>query len=128
MDSLLHRYSINRKSIDSESSLLGIGAGRFVEDAATLTICPKHRYPGYCYFKNNKIIPKHFLQYFYQIYLKSLYISAFLKFQKSILINLKKKKSNGGKKCYKSYGKLLNFKALTCTIRARFYKIYIKGL
>ncbi|CAG2249202.1 unnamed protein product [Mytilus edulis] len=43
VDSHLYKYSISRRSIDSESSLLKIRAGLFEEDDDTLTICPKHR-------------------------------------------------------------------------------------
>ncbi|VDI44103.1 Hypothetical predicted protein [Mytilus galloprovincialis] len=46
VDSHLYKYSISRRSIDSESSLLKIRAGLFEEDDDTLTICPKHR--GVC--------------------------------------------------------------------------------
>ncbi|CAC5391325.1 unnamed protein product [Mytilus coruscus] len=44
VDSHLHKYSISRRSIDSESSSLKIRAGLFEEDDDTLTICPKHRF------------------------------------------------------------------------------------
>ncbi|VDI55030.1 Hypothetical predicted protein [Mytilus galloprovincialis] len=44
VDSHLYKYSISRRSIDSESSLLKIRAGLFEEDDDTLTICPKHRF------------------------------------------------------------------------------------
>ncbi|CAC5392039.1 unnamed protein product [Mytilus coruscus] len=48
VDSHLHKYSISRRSIDSESSLLKIRAGLFEEDDDTLTICPKHRVCSRC--------------------------------------------------------------------------------
>lgn len=58
VDSHLYKYSISRRSIDSESSLLKIRAGLFEEDDDTLTICPKHRYLGYFYSKNKNNFPE----------------------------------------------------------------------